>query len=110
MAKGNFSGFSGGGMNMNAMKKIQQMQQEMLKIQAELEQKEYSASAGGGLVKAVVNGKHEVKALEVDPDAFSPDDAEMICDTIIAAINEAFRQADLEMSGEMSKFTGGLGF
>lgn len=112
MAKGGFRGGYGGGisggMNMNAMKKMQQMQQDMLKAQSELEEKEYTASAGGGMVKAVVTGKRVLKSLEIDPEALTPEDAEMVCDTIIAAVNEALRQAESTMADGMSKFTGGL--
>ena len=114
MAKGGFKGgygggFAGGGMNMNALKKVQQMQQDMLKMQAELEEKEYTAAAGGGMVKATVTGKRELKALEIDPEALTPDDDDMVCDTIVAAVNEALRQAESAMNDGMSKFTGGLG-
>ena len=112
MAKGGFRGGHGGGfsggMNMNAMKKMQQMQQDMMKMQAELEEKEFSATAGGGMVKAVVTGKRVLKSLEIDPEALTPEDADMVCDTIIAAVNEALRQAEGAMNEGMSKFTGGL--
>jgi DNA-binding YbaB/EbfC family protein len=112
MAKGGFRGGHGGGfsggMNMNAMKKMQQMQQDMMKMQAELEEKEFSATAGGGMVKAVVTGKRVLKSLEIDPEALTPEDADMVCDTIIAAVNEALRQAEGAMNEVMSKFTGGL--
>ena len=112
MAKGGFrggyGGGYGGGMNMNAVKKMQQMQQDMLKMQAEIEEREYTATAGGGMVKATVSGKRELKAIEIDPEALNPDDADMVCDTVIAAVNEALRQAESAMSDGMSKFTGGL--
>ena len=108
MAKGGFRGGYGGGMNMNAVKKMQQMQQDMLKMQAEIEEREYTATAGGGMVKATVTGKRELKALEIDPEALNPDDADMVCDTVIAAVNEALRAAESAMTDGMSKFTGGL--
>jgi len=110
MAKGyNNRGMAGmGGMNMNMIKKAQQMQQDMMKMQAELEAKEYSASSGGGVVTAVVTGRHELKSLVIDPEAVDPEDVEMLQDMIVAAVNEAMRAADSEMSDSMSKLTGGL--
>ena len=99
----------GGGMNMNMLKQAQKMQQDMLKMQQELQEKEYQAAAGGGVVSASVNGKHELKALTIDPEAVDPDDVEMLQDMIVAAVNEAMRAADADASETMSKLTGGLG-
>ena len=112
MAKGGFRGgsYGGGGMNMNMIKKAQKMQEEMLKLQAEQEEKTYEATSGGGAVKAVVSGKHELVSLELQPDAVDPEDVEMLSDMIVAAVNEAMRKADSAMSESMAKFTGGLGF
>jgi hypothetical protein len=98
----------GGGMNANMMRQAQKMQQDMLKMQAEMETKEFEATAGGGMVKATVNGKHELLALEIDPEAVDPEDVEMLQDMVIAAVNEAARKADAENSATMSKLTGGL--
>ena len=84
------------------------MQQDMLKMQSELETKEYSATAGGGVVTAVVNGKHELKNLTIDPEAVDPEDVEMLQDLIVAAVNEAMRSADSDASQSMNKITGGL--
>lgn len=112
MAKGfNGRGMSGmgGGMNMNMLKQAQKMQQDMMRMQQELQEKEYQAAAGGGVVSAVVNGKHELKALTIDPEAVDPDDVEMLQDMIVAAVNEAMRAADADASNTMSKLTGGLG-
>ena len=109
MAKGGFRGMPGGGMNQAAMmKQAQKMQQEMLRMQEEMETKTYSATAGGGMVKAVVNGKHEVQELEINPEAVDPDDVEMLQDMVIAAVNEAMRTADTDSANSMSKLTGGL--
>ena len=110
MAKGNFRGgqMGGGGMNMNMIKQAQKMQADMLKMQEELEKAEYSATSGGGVVTATVSGKHELVSLAIDPDAVDPEDVEMLQDLIIAAVNEAFRQADAAASAGMSKLTGGL--
>ena len=109
MAKGGFRGGSFGGMNqMNMMRQAQKMQQDLMKMQEELETRTYSAAAGGGVVKAEVNGKHELVGLTIDPEAVDPDDVEMLQDMVIAAVNEAMRAADSAASASMSKLTGGL--
>ena len=111
MAKGGFRGMPGGmgGMNQAAMlKQAQKMQQEMLRMQEEMENKQYTAAAGGGMVSAAVNGKHELLELKVNPEAVDPEDVEMLQDMIIAAVNQAMRTADSEASANMSKLTGGL--
>ena len=98
----------GGGMNINMLKQAQKMQQDMMRLQQELQEKEYQAAAGGGVVSATVNGKHELKALVIDPEAVDPEDVEMLQDMIVAAVNEAMRAADADAAGTMSKLTGGL--
>ena len=110
MAKGGFRGMpGGGGMNQAAMiKQAQKMQQEMLRMQEEMENKTFTASAGGGMVTASVNGKHELLNLEIKPDAVDPDDVEMLQDMVIAAVNEAMRAADADSANNMSRLTGGL--
>ena len=109
MAKrGGFPGM-GGGMNMNAMiKQAQKMQQQMAKAQEDVENTDFTASAGGGAVQAVVNGKKELKALTIQPDAVDPQDVEMLQDLVISAVNEALRQADEAMNNSMNSLTGGL--
>ena len=77
-------------------------------MQEEMESKTWSATAGGGMVTASVNGKHEVLDLKINPEAVDPDDVDMLQDMIIAAINEAMRTADAEASQNMSRLTGGL--
>ena len=99
----------GGGMNMNMLKQAQKMQQDMMRMQQELQEKEYQAAAGGGVVSAVVNGRHELKALTIDPEAVDPEDVEMLQDMIVAAVNEAMRSADADAADTMQKLTGGLG-
>ena len=109
MAKGGFRGGYGGmgGMNQaNMMKQAQKMQQELAKMQAELEASSFTATAGGGGVKATVSGKRELTALEIDPDAVDPEDVEMLQDMVIAAVNEAMRKVDEASSSNMSKITG----
>ena len=109
MAKGGFRGGPMGGINQAAMmKQVQKMQQEMLRAQEELQNKTYTATAGGGMVTASVNGSHEIVALEIKPEAVDPEDVEMLQDMVIAAVNEAMRAAEAEASNSMSKFTGGL--
>ena len=90
------------------MKQAQKMQQEMLRMQAEQEAKTFTAKAGGGMVSATVNGKHELVGLEINPEAVDPDDVEMLQDMVIAAVNEAIRSADNEAASNMSRLTGGL--
>ena len=98
-----------GGMNQSAMlKQAQKMQQEMLRMQQEQESKTFTASAGGGMVSATVNGKHELVELTIKPEAVDPEDVEMLQDMVIAAVNEAMRTADNEAANNMSRLTGGL--
>ena len=108
MAKGGFRGMPGGMNQAAMMKQAQKMQQEMLRMQEELETKTYSATTGGGMVTATVNGKHEVVDLKINPEAVDPDDVEMLQDMVIAAVNEAMRAADAEAANNMSRLTGGL--
>ena len=108
MAKGGFRGMPGG-MNQAAMiKQAQKMQQDMLRMQEEMENKTYTAAAGGGMVKATVNGKHQLMSLEIKEEAVDPDDVEMLQDMVIAAVNEAIREADTDSANNMSRITGGL--
>ena len=111
MARSGFRGGYGGmgGMNqMQMMKQAQKMQEELLKMQEQLEQTVYTATAGGGAVTASVSGKRELTGLEIDPDAVDPADIEMLQDMVIAAVNEALRKAEDAANQNMSKLTGGL--
>ena len=109
MAKGADRGNPmGGGINANMIKQAQKMQQDMLKMQEEMENKAYEATVGGGMVKAVVNGKHSVLSVEIKPEAVDPDDVEMLQDMVVAAVNEAMRKAEAEANANMSKLTGSL--
>ena len=108
MAKNNFRGMPGGMNQAAMMKQAQKMQQEMLRMQEEMESKTYTAKAGGGMVTATVNGKHEVVDLLINPDAVDPDDVEMLQDMVIAAVNEAMRTAEAEAQQNMARLTGGL--
>ena len=105
-------GFPGGGMpgNMaNLMKQAQRMQRQMEEGQKELEAKEFTAKAGGGAVEATVNGKKELVKIALSQEAVDPDDVEMLQDLIVAAVNEAMKQADEASQELMGKMTGGLG-
>ena len=108
MAKGGFRGMPGGMNQAAMMKQAQKMQQEMLRMQEEMQNKVFTATAGGGMVKAGVNGNHEVVELTINPEAVDPDDVEMLQDMVIAAVNEAMRTADAEQAQNMSRLTGGL--
>ena len=108
MAKrGGFPGGMPGNMN-NLMKQAQRMQRQMEEQQAELENKEFSATAGGGVVEVTVTGKREVTKVKIDPEAVDPDDVEMLEDLVMAAVNEASKKVDDLLAQEMGKVTGGL--
>ena len=109
MAKrGGFPGGMPGNMN-NLMKQAQKMQRQMEETTKELEEKEYSASAGGGAVTVVVSGKKEVTSVKLAEEVVDPDDIEMLQDLIVAATNEALRKMEDESQSAMTKLTGGLG-
>lgn len=84
------------------------MQQEMMRAQQELEEREIEATSGGGAVTVKISGKKELTGITISPEVVDPDDIDMLQDLIIAAVNEAMRKADEESSREMSKLTGGL--
>ena len=109
MAKrGGFPGGMPGNMN-NLMKQAQKMQRQMEEASKEIEEKEITAAAGGGVVEVTVSGKKEVTKIKIDPEAVDPDDVEMLEDLIMAATNEALRQMDEYSQQSMSKITGGIG-
>ncbi|MBO4411386.1 MAG: YbaB/EbfC family nucleoid-associated protein [Lachnospiraceae bacterium] len=101
-------GMMPGNMN-NLMKQAQRMQAEMQAQQAALEQKEFTASTGGGAVTVTMTGKHELKSVVLTPEVVDPDDIEMLQDLIVAAVNEVTRQIEAESSASLSKLTGGMG-
>ncbi|RHV85653.1 YbaB/EbfC family nucleoid-associated protein [Clostridium sp. OF09-36] len=103
-----FPGGMPGNMN-NLMKQAQRMQRQMEETTKELEEKEYSASAGGGAVTVTVSGKKEVLSVKLSEEVVDPDDIEMLQDLIVAATNEALRKMEDESQAAMSKLTGGLG-
>ena len=102
-------GMGGGPGNMQAMlRQAQKMQDEAQRVQAELEETEYSATAGGGAVSATVNGKHDLVSLTISPDVVDPEDAEMLADLVMAAVNEANRAASKDAEAKMGSVTGGM--
>ena len=107
MARG--GGFPGMGGNMQQLaRQAQKLQQQMQKTQEELDAREYEASAVGGMVSVKINGKKEVLAITIKPEAVDPDDVEMLQDMIMAAVNEAMRQAAETAEREMGRLTGGM--
>lgn len=91
------------------LQQMQAMQRQMEALQAEIEEKEVTTTAGGGAITAVINGKKEIVSLEIKPEVVDPDDVEMLQDLIIVAVNEGLRQIDEISNNEMGKLTGGLG-
>jgi len=92
----------------NMMKQVQQMQAKMEEMQAELELLEIEGTSGGGMVKALVNGKQDLISVTIDPEVVDKDDVEMLQDLIVAAINQAREKAAETQSEKMSGLTGGL--
>lgn len=102
-------GGGGGAANMQQLaRQAQKMQEAMETATEELEAKEYSATSGGGAVKAVVNGKMEVKSLDIAPEVIDPEDAEMLADLVMASVNEALRAANEDKEETMGALSGGL--
>ena len=103
-------GMGGGPQNMNAMiKQAQKMQEDMENLQAELDEREYDISAGGGMVTLKINGKKEVLSMDIKPEIVDPDDTETLADIIIAAVNEGIKRVEETNSSEMAKVTGSIG-
>lgn len=108
-------GFTNGSMKMTGAQRqaemqarIQQMQEQVNAAQEAVEAQEFTASVGGGVVEAKVNGKKEVLAVTIKPEAVDPEDVEMLQDLVVSAVNEALRQANDAMEQSMSDVTGGL--
>ncbi len=100
---------SGGPGNMNQMlKQAQKMQEDMAVLQEDLDNREYTATAGGGMIEVTVDGKHQIKMLKIKPEAVDPDDVEMLEDLITVAINEAITNAAKTAEDEMGAITGGM--
>ena len=102
-------GMGGGPQNMNAMiRQAQKMQEEMEALQAELDEREYDISAGGGVVNIKINGKKEIVSIDIKPEIVNPDDIETLSDILVAAVNEAIKRVEETNSAEMSKVTGNM--
>ncbi|MBR6559271.1 MAG: YbaB/EbfC family nucleoid-associated protein [Clostridia bacterium] len=102
-------GMGGGPGNMNSMlRQAQKMQEDMQTLQAELDEKEYEVSAGGGVVKVKINGKREILGIDIAEEVVDPDDIETLSDILVAAVNEAIKKVDDTNSAEMNKITSGL--
>ncbi len=102
-------GMGGGAQNMNSMlKQAQKMQADITTLQAELEEKEYTASVGGGAVEITISGKKTVKSLNIKPEVVDADDVEMLQDLIVSAFNQAIEDCEKTSESEMSKITGGV--
>ena len=103
-------GMGGGPQNMNAMiKQAQKMQEDMATLQADLDEREYDISAGGGVVGVKINGKKEILAIDIKPEIVDPDDIETLSDILVAAVNEAIKRVEDTNNEEMSKITGSVG-
>lgn len=110
---GKYKGFHGAGMNTNknmnsVLKQAQKMQEEMEKVQSELEDKTVEASAGGGVIEVVANGKKEIVSIKIKPEAVDPEDVETLEDLVMVAINDAIKKADDMMTEGMSEVTGDI--
>ena len=106
---GGFPGIPGGNMQ-QLMRQAQKMQQQMVQMQAELDERTYDGTAGGGAVSCTVSGKRELTSLTIKPEAVDPDDVEMLQDMIIAAVNDALRKGEETREREMSTLGGaGMG-
>jgi DNA-binding YbaB/EbfC family protein len=101
--------FNPGGGSMNKMiKQAKQVQEQIIKMQEELKEREIETSAGGGAITVRVNGKQELIAIKIKPEAVDPDDIEMLEDLVMAVVNEGIRQSQEMVSTEMAKITGGF--
>ena len=100
---------TGGGSMQKQLQQMQAMQRKMEALQAEIEEKEMTTTAGGGAVTVTVNGKKEITRLQLKPEIVDPEDIEMLQDLIMVAVNEGIRQIEEMSNTEMSKLTGGLG-
>jgi len=102
--------FGKGGMNLGNLKKMaEDMQTKMAKVQEELKERVVEGSAGGGAVTAFVNGAQEIMGIKINPDVVKPEDAEMLADMVMAAVNQGLQKSRELSQSEMGKVTGGLG-
>lgn len=109
MGRQNFGGFGGGANMQQLMRQAQKMQQQMQEATEQLDNMEYEASSGGGMVQVKVSGKREVTSLTIDPQVIDPDDAEMLQDLVMAAVNEALRKGEENRETTLGKMAPGMG-
>ena len=103
------AGMGGGPQNQkDLMRKAQRMQEQLAEKQAELEEREFTVTSGGGMVEVTMNGKNEIKSLNIKPEIVDPDDIEMLQDVIMAAVNEVVRQVEETTNQELGQITSGL--
>lgn len=100
-------GGMGGNMN-NMIKQAQKMQQEMIKMQNEIEEQEFESTAGGGVITVKMTGTKQIVSVNIKPEAVDPDDVEMLQDLIITAVNDAMKKVDEANNAKMSRLTGGM--
>ena len=104
----NFGGFGGGNMQ-QLMRQAQKMQEQLQQAQDKLDEAEYEASAGGGMISVKVSGKRELTSISIDPQVVDPDDIEMLQDLILAAVNEALRKGEEAREATMNRMAPGMG-
>jgi len=92
----------------NMMKQAQKLQSRMLKLQEELAEKTVEASAGGGMIKVIANGRQQILSIQIEKEVVDPDDVEMLQDLVLAAVNDALQKSQEMVNAEMSRLTGGL--
>ncbi len=109
MARQNFGGFGGGGNMQQLMREAQKMKQQLQEAQEKLDEAEYEAASGGGMVSVKVSGKRELKSIIIDPQVVDPEDIEMLQDLILAAVNEALRKGEDARESAMSRMAPGMG-
>lgn len=109
MARNQFGGFGGGANMQQLMRQAQKLQEQMAKAQEDIDEREFSAQAGGGMVSVTVSGKRELKNIEINPECVDPDDVEMLQDMVKAAVNEALRIAEETRANELSRLAPGMG-
>ncbi|MBR4173343.1 MAG: YbaB/EbfC family nucleoid-associated protein [Clostridia bacterium] len=110
---GKYKGFGGSGMNQNkkvpnVVKQAQMMQEKMEAVQQEVEKKEVTATSGGGVVSVTMNGKKQITAIKIKPEAVDPDDVETLEDLVTVAVNDAIKQAEALMESAMGEITGNI--
>ena len=109
MARNQFGGFGGGANMQQLMRQAQKLQEQMARTQEELDEREYSAQAGGGMVSVTVSGRRALKSIAIKPECVDPDDVDMLQDLILAAVNEALRAGEEAREAEMAKMSPGMG-